>query len=177
MINFENCDKVIFESEGKYEIPVIGPVDVDIRALEWIPFNFAKTSDNREKKGIHFYLDDYQFVRVWNQPDRYIPMLKQFGAVCSPDFSQFMDMPVAMRIYNAYRKHWLSAYWQMHGIKVIPTLCWSDESSFDYCFDGVPKNSVISISSVGTQNNAKAKEIFLQGCREAKKRLEPSEIL
>lgn len=177
MLNFENCDRFLFPGVGKYQIPEIKPENIDIHKLEWIPFNYAKTAKDRKTKGVHFYVDDYQFVRLWNTPDKYIELLSDFGAVCTPDFSQYTDMPVAMRIYNHYRKHWLGAYWQMMGIHVIPTICWSDEASFDWCFNGEPANSVISISSVGTQNNNIASKLFNTGCREAIKQLEPTQIL
>lgn len=177
ILNFENCDKIIFHGVGKYQIPQIEPETIDVNKIEWIPFNFAKTAKDKSCKGIHFYVDDYQFVRLWNHPDDYISLLSQFAAVCTPDFSQYTDMPVAMQIYNHYRKHWLGAYWQLHGMHVIPTICWSDSSSFEWCFDGEPTNGIVSISSVGTQNNKRSKELFDVGCREAIKRLTPSQIL
>lgn len=178
MLNFENLNKAYISGVGKYDIPAIKPTtNVNIRELEWIPFNYAKTCKTPEGKGVHFYVDDYQFLRLWNRPDDYIYLLSKFSAVCSPDFSMYTNMPAALQIYNHYRKHWLAAYWQMHGINVIPTICWSDNESFSWCFDGDPKNSIISISSVGTQQGKLSKELFLNGCREAIKRLEPSEIL
>lgn len=177
MLNFENCDKMMFDGIGRYDIPQIEAERIDARRLEWIPFNYAVTARNKQQKGVHFYVDDYQFTRLWNQPDRYISILQQFGAVCTPDFSQYTDMPIAMRIYNHYRKHWLGAYWQKHGIRVIPTICWSTPDSYEWCFDGEPTNSIISISSVGTQVRKGSKELFDSGCREAIKRLDPSEIL
>lgn len=177
MLNFENCEKAVFCGVGKYDTPEIRPTNVEIGKMEWIPFNYAMTEKHPENKGVHFYLDDYQFLRVWNNPDRYMEILKKFRAVCTPDFSQYTDMPVAMRIYNHYRKHWLGAYWQMNGINVIPTICWSDKESFEWCFDKEPTNAIISISSVGTQANEKTRELFNQGCREAIKRLNPKEIL
>lgn len=177
MLNFENCDKIIFSGVGKYQIPEIYPQQINLKGITWIPFNYAKTCKHPEDCGIHFYVDDYQFVRLWNRPDDYISLLKKFAAVCTPDFSQYTDMPVAMRIYNHYRKHWLGAYWQFHGIKVIPTICWSDAESYTWCFDGEPKNGIISVSSVGTQNNKAVMDLFNAGCREAIQRLNPSEIL
>lgn len=178
MLNFENCDKMLFHGVGPYEIPEIQPeTDLMIDKLEWIPFNYAKTAKNRAIKGVHFYVDDYQFVRLWNRPDDYIPLLSEFGAVTAPDFSTYTDMPVAMQIYNHYRKHWLAAYWQMHGIRVIPTISWSTPDSYAWCFDGEPVSGIVSVSSVGTQNNKAAAELFERGCREMMKRLDPSEIL
>lgn len=177
MLNFENLDKAIFQGVGKYGIPEIYPDSIEIHKIQWIPFNYAKTTKDGAGKGIHFYLDDYQFARVWNRPDDYIPLLQRFEAVCTPDFSQYTDMPEAMRIYNHYRKHWLGAYWQMHGIKVIPTICWSTPDSYEWCFDGEPTNGIISISSVGTQQNKESKRLFERGCRETIERLNPSQIL
>lgn len=115
MLNFENLDKANFLGVGKYDTPIIQSENIDARHLEWIPFNFAKTCTDCATKGVHFFVDDYQFQRVWNQPDRYIPLLRKFGAVCAPDFSMYTDMPLAMQIYNHYRKHWLAAYWQQCG--------------------------------------------------------------
>lgn len=177
MLNFENLNKAYIGGIGMYDIPEIKPVNMDIHKIEWIPFNYAKSCKNPHGKGVHFYIDDYQFVRVWNSPDNYIHILQGFDAVLAPDFSTYTDMPIAMQIYNHYRKHWLASYWQAHGMNVIPTISWSKHNSFDWCFDGEPKNGIISISSVGTQRTDKEKELFAQGCREAIKRLNPSQIL
>ena len=177
MIKMENLDKALFYGAPPYNIPEIFPENLEIHRFEWIPFNYAKTAKNRDQKGIHFYVDDYQFERLWNHPDKYIPLLSEFAAVCTPDFSQFIDMPVAMRIYNHYRKHWLGAYWQAHGIHVVPTICWSDEESYEWCFDGEPRGGTISISSVGTQGNLQTQERFKKGCMEAMSRLNPTQIL
>lgn len=177
MLNFENLEKFQFSGCPPYGIPILEATTANVSHLEWIPFNYARTAKDRKSKGVHFYVDDYQFQRVWNDPNRYMRLLSEFGAVTTPDFSQYTDMPVSMRLYNHYRKHWLGAYWQMHGLTVIPTICWSDLESYEWCFDGEPTNSVISISSVGTQKSRESKELFSQGCREAIKRLNPSEIL
>lgn len=175
MNNFENFDKYVFEGKGKYDIPQIQlEHDLQIQRLIWIPWNYAKTAKEPETKGIHFYVDDYQFARLWNRPDDYINLLSRFGAVCAPDFSMYTDMPVAMQIYNHYRKHWLAAYWQSKGIHVVPTICWSTPNSFEWCFDGEPTDSVISISSVGSRY---VKDAFKDGCREAIKQLNPVQIL
>lgn len=86
-------------------------------------------------------------------------------------------MPLAMQIYNHYRKHWLAAYWQQCGIHVVPTLCWSNKQSYEWCFDGEPQHSIVAISSVGTQKSKQNQALFEKGVRAALARLEPSEIL
>ncbi|MDD3243087.1 MAG: DUF4417 domain-containing protein [Eubacteriales bacterium] len=176
MLNFENLDKCRFDGVGAYGIPRIRPVK-RMEALEWIPFNYALSAKQTKLKGVHSFVDDYQLSRLWNQPARYVPILRRFTCVCSPDFSMYTDMPPAMQIYNHYRKHWLGAYWQSQGIAVVPIISWSDKSSFEWCFKGEPINSVVAVSSVGTQNSILAKSLFDAGYAEMIRRLEPSEVI
>ena len=176
MLNFENLDKWHFDGVGKYGIPQIRPIKIG-KVPEWIPYNYALSAKHPGTKGVHCFVDDYQFARLWNQPDRYIPMLSHFACVCSPDFSTYTDMPLAMQIYSHYRKHWLGAYMQLMGITVIPTISWSTPDNFDWCFDGEPRGSIVAVSSVGTQNNSEAKKLFDAGYDEMMRRLEPSEVI
>lgn len=113
--NYENRNKGMFPTEGKYEIPVISCERYSKR--EWIGFPMAGSckGEHRKGKGIHFFVDDYQFIRLWNQIDRYIPMLASYGWMLSPDFSLYTDFPVSLQIYNHFRKHWLGAYLQRNG--------------------------------------------------------------
>ena len=176
MLNFENLDHFRFSGVGKYDIPQIEPITV-YPTGEFTPMNYANTAKNPEDKIVHCFVDDYQFIRYWNQPDRYIPLLSKFRAVCSPDFSLYTDMPVAVQIYNHYRKHWLAAYWQLHGLTVYPTIAWSTPDSYAWCFDGEPVGGVVAVSSVGTQQNKESKRLFLLGYEEMMKRLEPSWVI
>lgn len=173
--NYENIQKALYHGVGDYQIPQIQPVQYN--GCEWIGFNYASSATMREHKGVHFYLDDYQFIRLWTNVDNYIPMLKQFKYVMAPDFSLFTDFPKALQIYNHYRKHWLAAYLQANDVRVIPTICWSDEQSFDWCFDGEPTHSVVSVSSVGTRQKKGAYDLFLAGYREMVRRLKPQQII
>ena len=167
-----------FEKEGEYGIPVLEPEHLDTR-LTWIRFNHALKLPNSErgKYGIHFFIDDYLFERVWHDPTRYALFLRDFPAVMSPDFSMFTDWPKAVQIYNHFRKHQLGAYWQHMGIKVIPTICWSDAESFEWCLDGEPVGGTIAISSVGTQRYPEAKEFFVKGYNTIMERLKPKKII
>lgn len=173
---YENLQHSFFDCAGKYDIPqLIGSKITDIPEL--IGFNYAKTAKDRQDKGLHFFLDDYQFLRLWNNPTAYLELIKSFRCVLTPDFSLFADFPVAMQIYNHYRKHWLGAFWEENGVEVIPTVCWSDEKSFEWCFDGEPVGGTVAVSSVGTQNNKTAKAAFLTGYKAMCDRLKPEAIL
>lgn len=174
--NYENLNKAIFQGTKDLGIPHIAPEDCDV--TEWLSFNYAKTAkEEQEKHGVHFFIDDYQFTRLWVQPDTYLPLLSRFSAVMTPDFSTYTDFPPAIQIYNHYRKHWLGAYWQYHGMLVIPTISWSDHASFDWCFEGEPIGGCVAVSAVGTQMNLGSKYLFIDGYREMMARLKPSKII
>lgn len=176
MINFENLDKFSFCGIGKYDIPRIAPV-IEYPQGEFIPMNYAKTEKHPGSKNVHCFVDDYQFIRYWNQPDKYLPGLQKFRSVCSPDFSTYTDMPLAMQIYNHYRKHWLAAYWQLYGMIVYPTISWSTPDSYEWCFDGEPVGGIVAVSSVGCMKNKESKRLFLKGYEEMMKRLDPSWVI
>lgn len=60
------------------------------------------------------------------------------------------------------------------------TLQWEDESTFDFCFRDVPKNSVVSISTVGVANkhmDSSERKMFLKGFNEAMIQLTPREVM
>lgn len=141
-----------------------------------IGFNYAKTSKEKNV-GIHFYLDDYQFERLWNKPEDYVDILKQYECILSPDFSLYMDMPMPMKIWNIYRSRLIGQYYQSQGIKVIPTLSWAEPETFEFCFEGISQGSIVSISTIGVKKNKEALKIWKQGVDELIKRIKPSTIL
>lgn len=141
-----------------------------------IGFNYAKT--NKDKNvGIHFYLDDYQFERVWNDPDIYADMLSEYDCILSPDFSLYLDMPMPMKIWNVYRSRQIGQYYQLQGIKVIPTISWGEKETFSFCFKGIPKGSIVSISTIGVKKDKEALQIWKDGMDAMIKEIEPSTIL
>lgn len=150
--NILNLSFAQFEGVGKFDIPMILPEfisDEDLRITPLQGFNFAKTEQHPEQKAVHFFLHDYQFERVWNYPDRYIDMLRKFKFVLSPQFSTYEDMPMITKVFNIYRNRWCGRYWQEQGITVIPTFAFGGDEKFEWCFDGLPKNSIIAVSTMG----------------------------
>ena len=174
--NYENLQKALFPGAGEYDIPQLKPVKaVDVE--QWISFNYAKTRAHPQTEGIHFFIDDYQFDRVWKKPDTYTHLLSRFKAVCTPDFSPYSDFPKAIQLYNHYRKHWCGAYWQEHGMTVIPTITWSSPETLEWAFDGEPVGSVVATSSVGMFESEESKRWLLDGYKEMLEWLEPVKIL
>ena len=174
---FLNCEKCVFDGVGKYEVPTIKPFDMDIENVPLLGFNYALAEKEPQDKIVHFYLDDYRFECVWNNPDNYLDALRRFKAVLSPDFSMYSDFPRAVSMFNHYRKQWCGAYWQKHGINVIPTIGWTRPDSYEYCFDGIPRNSLVCISTVGMFFDKEHRDKFVIGYHNALDILKPKKIL
>lgn len=133
--NAYNLQEVDIERvEGFYQMPILEPEHYTPENL--IGFNYALTAKEKNV-GVHFYLDDYQFERVWTSPDKYIELLSNFDCVFTPDFSLYIDMPIAMQIWNTYRSRLIGQMMQDNGLTVIPTVSWAGKDSYDFCFDGL----------------------------------------
>lgn len=151
-----------------------------LHAEDWQPsvltgFNYALNKP--PIGGVHFFLDDYQFERVWNRPEQYVAPLSRFECVLSPDFSLYTDMPEPMQRWNVYRSRLLGAWWQRQGLVVIPTLQWSGPKSLRWAFDGLATQSTVAVSTVGVMRDPEARDMWIEGMNEAIARLEPSHIL
>lgn len=175
-----NLEHGIFTGIGKYDIPPIQAMKREdfTGKTTFINFNRAVTvKKNRQDYSVHFFVDDYQFERCWNSLDVYTKMMLQFNYVMAPDFSIYVDTPRAMQVWNHYRKHYVAAWWQIHGVKLIPTIRWGDKSSWEWCFDGEPENSVVAVGTVGLLKEDWLRRLYLDGYKEMIRRLNPSLII
>jgi len=173
-----------FPGKGKLQIPIIPkfqekPGDFDDLLL--IGFDKTHLEDqNHLDRIVHFFLYDYRFERVWKNPDSDIEKLSRYRAVLSPDFSMYLEMAPVMQLYNVFRNRWCVAYWASKGIRVIPTVNWGNESTFDFCFEGIEKGSVVAVSTYMASehdNRCDQKEWFMAGYNEMLRRIEPEKII
>ena len=163
------------KASNKWGIPTIKDQKVKFDSKKIIPFNYCM-SKPLYKRFVHFFTPDKEFERVWNTPARYIEILRPFVGVFSPDFSIYKDDPLVVQIYNVFRNRMMGAYWQENGLNVIPTVGWSTEESYDFCFEGVEKGSCVGTSTRGAIHRSESKKIFLAGYKEMLKRLEPEKV-
>ncbi len=174
----KNTKKLVrnsFKMTGKYDMPIIKKQVVDIADLKCISFCHTKYDDKRcNKRMVHFFLHDYRFECAYENPDILLEKLKQYACVLTPDFSLYMDMPIALQIYSVFKNRWCGAFWQSNGLNVIPTVSWSDERSFEFCFDGIEQGSTVAVSTYGSRN---AREDFLRGYKELLKKVKPCSII
>ena len=147
-----------FDKSGRYGIPIIPKANFtekDFDHLRLIGFDKVKSDSGKHaNRMVHFFLYDYKFERVWEKPDADLDNLKGYRAVLTPDFSMYTEMPEAMLLYNVFRNRWCGAYFASQGIRVIPTVNFGLSNSFDFCFEGIEKGSVVALSTYMVQEAA-----------------------
>lgn len=173
-----------FPGNGKLKIPIIPKFEAkagDFDDLLLIGFDKTHLEDNNHlNRMVHFFLYDYRFERVWKNPDNDIEKLSRYRAVLSPDFSMYLEMAPVMQLYNVFRNRWCGAYWASKGIRVIPTVNWGDEATFDFCFQGIEKGSTVAVSTYMASehdNRKDQKEWFMSGYNEMLRQIEPERII
>ena len=125
-----------------------------------VPFNVAMTS-RRHEGYVHFFIDDYQFERVWGQPEKYRRTLEAFDGAVAPDFSTYLSMPEPMVCWNVYRSRALAALWQWWGVPTIPVLQWAGPDTVERCVEGIPHGSLLACSATGVPRTTDDVETFL----------------
>ena len=173
-----------FKGEGKYSIPVIPKFEAnsgDFDDLLLLGFDRTSLADNKYlDRMAHFFLYDYKFEKVWNKPDEAIKRLSRYRAVLSPDFSMYVEMAPIVQLYNVFRNRWCGAYFASKGIRVVPTVNWGDESTFDFCFDGIEKGSTVAVSTYmasAHDGRKDQKDLFMPGYNEMLRRIQPERII
>lgn len=177
-LNYKKIENM--ELLGEYGFPKVKGIKIrHPENVDFIGFNYAtnpKTQD-KEKQWVHFFLPDYRFQQVWNNPQSYIDCFKQYKGILSPDFSCYIGMPKAMQIFNVYRMAFLSAYYQRFGIHVLPSLTWGEPDTFKWCFDWVPKHSAVVVSTLGCMQNKETIKFFMKGFEKACEIVEPYQVI
>ena len=148
-------------SQSSNEIPFCPTTAMELPA-EIIPWDVAKriyrNALARNDKQFYynafvcFYLDDYKFdgiFGIWHRSAFVLKVLRHFAGVITPDFSTYQDFPRPIALYNTFRMR-VYGYWLgINGISVINNVRWGTKETWDYCFDGIPDNSIVAIGTVG----------------------------
>ena len=173
-----------FPSDNIYGIPSLPKTALtgeEQEKLMLIAFNSLKSdSANNSDRFVHFFLYDYNFEKLWTKPDESLELLSQYKGILTPDFSMYLEMPYALQLYNTFRNRWCGAYFASKGVRVIPTVSWGDDNTFEFCFKGIPKGSVVAVSTYmfhAHNNHADQKDVFMKGYNRMLTELEPSAII
>lgn len=129
---------------------------------------------------VHFFSNDYEFDGangIWLDTVRHIPALERYNGVIAPDFSLYSDDRVIPQMWNTYRNRLVQCHLERLGFDVIPCVSWGKPNTFDFCFKGLPKNSVVAVSSLGVMRSRKKISLFELGYGEMCRRLSPEFIV
>lgn len=91
------------------------------------------------------------------------------------DLSMTSDMSYPEQIYHCYLNKLWAAYLQSLGMNVIPNVSWPADYHLDYWLDGLPRGSIISVSSVGISHSSRFG--WLSGMERVWNELEPSHVI
>lgn len=174
----EKKQKIIrneFKTVGKYGMPLIKKQNIDLDKVEPWGYQKVKADDKENKnKTVHFFTYDWLYESVYTKPEVAMEKLDQYYALLTPDFSLYFNMPLALQIHSTFKNRWCGAYWQKQGKRVIPTIEWGDERSFEFCFDGVEKGSVVAVSTYSREGYERE---FMPGYSRMLEVIQPTAIL
>ncbi|MBR2070292.1 MAG: DUF4417 domain-containing protein [Clostridia bacterium] len=160
--------------DGQQEIPRITTSSLIPEKI--IPFSKARNKKEYDS-WIHFYEHDSAFECFWNNPQKYLPFIKQYKGVISPDYSLYYDMPLCMQVWNTYRGKALAHWLQKNTVEVIPNIRWGDERTFEIACLGVETCKTIAVGTHGCIKTVKGKNMFIAGFDYVINKLKPKTIL
>ena len=131
---------------------------------------------------VHFYIDDQKFdgpqSGIWGKPYDALEIIRHFSGAITPDFSTNADFPDSLKRYNTYRMRAFGRWLSVEGISIINNVRWGTEETWDYCFDGIPYNSMVSIGTVASGiNHLENRPDFEKGLFKMVDLLKPHTIL
>lgn len=166
-----------YQSNNPYGFSVVKKQKLDLSNLQGISASNIKRNDSQEnrQKCVLTCVDDWRLEKFYLHPDLYLDLLSQYRILCTPDYSLYGEMNRWRQIENVGKNRWCGAYWQEHGFNVVTTISWAFAPSYDFCFDGVEKGSIVAIGMIGCKSQSRIN--FMSGYNEMVQRIEPSAII
>ena len=176
-------------SKGKYDMPVVkSNIDRLPKHLESYQRAGRGNSVILPGTALHFYVFDYIFDGehgIWNAFTRGVEFKKGFNLgkldgydyIIVPDFSLYLDVPIAWQIWNIYRARVIAHALQQLGYKIIINVRWTDENSYEFCFAGIEEGSIVAVGSYGCSKALTDRYLFDNGLRELIIRVKPEVII
>lgn len=169
--------------EGLFEFPALDKPQKIVIPSGITPFsrqNEAPTSNEL----LGFFEMDIKFADILRCPDNYIERFRKFTAILPPDCSLYRDAPLYVQLLNVARSRIIGHYFQSKGLNVYPFVRWGNEETYTTCklpeafaFAGIPKDSIIVISTYGCIKSKDDKYHFEAGLAECLKILTPKNVL
>lgn len=169
------------EFEGFEGIPKLLELNNAEVPLRLVPFDKARSEKN--KRGyVHFYIHDKRYGEILTNNKKYDDLLSRYDGIITPDPTIVIGKSHCLHATSTYMNRAVGYYERKRGIPVISNIRWGDRSTWDFCFLGVPKCSIVAISTHGAIAKDKKtddllRKCFKEGLLEMLKRLEPTDVI
>lgn len=164
-----------FFGVGKYGFPLIRKQTIDLDGIGLIACtNTVEKDEENFDLGVHFFVDDYRFDDIYDNPEVTFPLYSQYRFCCTPDYSVYGDMRPWRQLESVAHSRWVGAWWQSKGMKVVSTISWDKFPSYEFCFDGVEKGCVVAIATYACRQSRAG---FMRGYDEMIERIQPEAII
>lgn len=131
-------------------------------------------------KSIHFFQHDYLFeptIRSESKSTSKLEVFKKYQSVILPDCSIYTNLPLPVQQYQTYKSRAFGIFLSDNGVNVIPSVRWGDKYSWDFCFSGLMKNSLLAVGTLSALGTSEDKGNFHAGFLEMVNRLEPAALI
>ncbi len=173
----------IFKTHYWYDATLVGRYRMpQLRPTQSIPHNVIGYNERTgiktpEKHWVDFFIDDEHFEGFWNHPEVSFSNLKKFAGIVATDYSMKPELLPGQNIWNCTRNRVMAYYLQENGFDVVPVASWCELDDFEWCLDGLPKDSSIAISSNGCNSSPYGQRILLKGVEILQAEKHPSHLI
>ncbi len=150
------------ELVGEYRFPKL-QAQQNIPTGDPLPINYITSSSSIETTWFHHFTTDSAFEKEWKNFDKYAPLITKSAGIITTDFSLYRDYDEDMQIINCRRNRVMAYAMQKLNPNTIPTAGFGGESTWSWCFDGLPENSTVAITTNGVLSDPEARRLFIGG--------------
>lgn len=162
---------------GKYDFPQLASVNY-LPEEPVLPFNYLKSSVKKGRYWYHCFTADKNFNRLYTHFQEYAEiLLRGAKGLISADFSLYRDYPEEMLINTCRDNRAVDYALQQAGLPVIPTAGFAGESSWEWCFDGLPLNSTVAVTTNCLGRDRETHRLFVGGINAMVKKIHPTAIV
>lgn len=165
-----------FPTTGKHNFPKLSSVNC-LPENPVYPFNHLKSHVEKGNYWYHCFTSEKYFHRLFNCFDEYEPLLQKSKGLISADFSLYRDYPEKFLIDYCRSNRMIDYALQQAGIPMITTAGFAGESSWNWCFDGLPANSTVAVTTNTLRKDPEANRLFVGGINVMVEKIQPTAIV
>ncbi|MSV76867.1 MAG: DUF4417 domain-containing protein [Actinobacteria bacterium] len=151
--------------DGSQQVPVLRRVNVTDIPDELVAFDDRKRAKSPTHAGLHFFRDDKKFISILVKPEAKTMEFAPYKIMLTPDVTIGDGMPPWQKARNVVLGRAAGVVWEKRGMKVIPTVRWTNQEDLDLVTCGIPQRSVFAVSSYMARRDPTDYSIFQEGLR------------